>query len=325
MMEQHKSRRNQFQNEEIFEPIEIDFGYEDAVAFDSDKEPINFDKYEDKQDDSSKVAADDHCGAIVDTDEKVDDRLDTLNSNSRRPDENGSPRKMSHSPCYSPRRRNSNPRNSISLSHRSSPLLGVRHPPRVNEQAGMGISDDEHDPSSSGARIYDCPLNSGQENRLAEDETRMVISESDSQEEHSEENQDLDENNETPVLTGHTTPGVVSSIVSSEALQADLLQAGEGLRRPEEVSEDLPAQEDDRDDYEDSDWPKHNSGNEPITVSSQDSSQEGVYELRYGAEDDHEDNPDDREEPEVISDSDSEEEHEDYPIDRFIPIQDDSG
>ena len=30
-----------------------------------------------------------------------------------------------------------------------------------------------------------------QENRLAEDETRMVISESDSQEEHSEENQDL--------------------------------------------------------------------------------------------------------------------------------------
>ena len=37
MIEQHKSRRNQFQNEEIFEPIEIDFGYEDAVAFDSDK------------------------------------------------------------------------------------------------------------------------------------------------------------------------------------------------------------------------------------------------------------------------------------------------
>ena len=157
----------------------------------------------------------------------------------------------------------------------------------------------------------------------------------------------LDENNETPVLTGHTTPGVVSSIVSSEALQADLLQAGEGLRRPEEVSEDLPAHEDDRDAYEDrgddnedlddnpeaheenneifdSDWPKQNSGNEPITVSSQDSSQEGVYEVRYDAEDDHEDNPDDREEPEVISDSDSEEEHEDYPIDRFIPIQDDT-
>merc|ERR1711946_34335 len=60
------------------------------------------------------------------------------------------------------------------------------------------------------------------------------------------------------------------------------------------------------------------------TVSSQDSSQEGVYEVRYDAEDDHEDNPDDREEPEVISDSDSEEEHEDYPIDRFIPIQDDT-
>ena len=50
----------------------------------------------------------------------------------------------------------------ICKSHRSSPLPGVRHPPRVNEQAGMGISDDEHDPNSSGARIYDCPLNSGQ-------------------------------------------------------------------------------------------------------------------------------------------------------------------
>ena len=36
-MEQHKARRNQLQNEEMFEPIEIDFGYEDAVAFDSDK------------------------------------------------------------------------------------------------------------------------------------------------------------------------------------------------------------------------------------------------------------------------------------------------
>ena len=154
-------------------------------------------------------------------------------------------------------------------------------------------------------------------------------------------------------MTGHTTPGVVSSIVSSEALQADLLQAGEGLQRPEEVSEDLPAHEDDRGDYEnregdhedleddhedredngnnqmfDSYWPKQNSGNEPITVSSQDSSQEGIYEVRYGAvddpEDDHEVNADDREEPEVISDSDSEEDHEEYPIDRFIPIQDDS-
>ena len=39
----------------------------------------------------------------------------------------------------------------------------------------------------------------------------------------------------------------------------------------------------------DSDWPKQNSGYEPITVSSQDSSQEGVYEVRYDAEDDHED------------------------------------
>ena len=158
-----------------------------------------------------------------------------------------------------------------------------------------------------------------------------------------------DENNETPVLTGHTTPGVVSSIVSSEALQADLLQAGEGLQRPEEVSEDPP--EEDREDYQDGEddhedrddnpddrvdnetneifdsyWPNQNSGNDPITISSHYSSQEDVYEVRYGAEDNPEENPDDHEGPEVISDSDSEVAHDDYenPIDRFIPIQDDS-
>ena len=88
---------------------------DDSATLNTFLEPINFDKYEDKQDDSSKVAVDDHCGAVVDNDEQNDDRLDTLTSNSRRPDDNGSPRKMSHSPCYSPRRRNSNPRNSISL------------------------------------------------------------------------------------------------------------------------------------------------------------------------------------------------------------------
>ena len=168
-------------------------------------------------------------------------------------------------------------------------------------------------------------------------------------------------------MTGHTTPGVVSSIVSSEALQADLLHAGENLQRPEEVSEDVLAHENDygdiseddhqdredhhqdredahqdrQDDHEDREdlgddennelfdsyWPQ-NFENEPITVSSQDTSQEGVYEIRYGAEDDSEGNPDDHEEdheePEVISDSDSEEEHGDTPIDRFIPIHDDS-
>ena len=159
----------------------------------------------------------------------------------------------------------------------------------------------------------------------------------------------LDENNETPVLTGHTTPGVVSSIVSSEALQADLLQAGVGLQRPENVPEDPP--EEDREDYQDGEedhedrddnpdnlvdnepnemfdsyWPNQNSGNDPITISSHYSSQEDVYEVRYGAEDNPEEDPDDHEGPEVISDSDSEEAHDDYenPIDRFIPIQNDS-
>ena len=159
----------------------------------------------------------------------------------------------------------------------------------------------------------------------------------------------LDENNETSVLTGHTTPGVVSSIVSSEALQADLLQAGEGLQRPEHVSEDPP--EEDRDDYQDGEddhedrddnpddrvdnetneifdsyWPNQNSGNDHITISSHYSSQEDVYEVRYGTEDNPEEDPDDHEGPEVISDSDSEEALDEYenPIDRFIPIQDDS-
>ena len=61
-------------------------------------------------------------------------------------------------------------------SHRSSPQPH-RHPPRVIEKAGMGISDDEHE-LSNGARIYENPLHSGQENRLAEDEARMAISES---------------------------------------------------------------------------------------------------------------------------------------------------
>ena len=62
-----------------------------------------------------------------------------------------------------------------------------------------------------------------------------------------------------------------------------------------------------------------------MIISSHFSSQDDVYELRYGVEDDRKDNPDDYEDP-VISDSDSGEAHDDYdtPIDRCIPIQDDS-
>ena len=159
-------------------------------------------------------------------------------------------------------------------------------------------------------------------------------------------------------MTGHTTPGVVSSIVSSEALQADLQGDLQALQRQEEilqVQEERSPQgdgfvqnEDHEDDYEDREnhhdnhddreesneeheenqpshegtnemfdsyWPKPTE-TEAITITSQDSSQEGVYEVRY------EDNGPDPEvnEPEVISDSDSEEEQ-DYPVDRFIPIQ----
>ena len=156
-------------------------------------------------------------------------------------------------------------------------------------------------------------------------------------------------------MTGHTTPGVVSSIVSSEALQADLQGDLQALQRQEEilqVQEERSPQgdgfvqnEDHEDDYEDREnhhddhdeeheenqpsregtnqmfdsyWPKP-TGTEAITISSQDSSKEGVYEVRY------EDNGPDPEvnEPEVISDSDSGEEQ-DYPVDRFIPIQGDS-
>ena len=73
---------------------------------------------------------------------------------------------------------------------------------------------------------------------------------------------------------------------------------------------------------------KQNSENESIKM---DSSKGDVYKVRYGAEDDLEENPDDlegnpddREEPEGISDSGSDEEYNDYPMDSFIPIQDDS-
>ena len=162
----------------------------------------------------------------------------------------------------------------------------------------------------------------------------------------------LDENNETPVLTGHTTPGVVSSIVSSEALQADLQGDLRALQNQEEIlpvqGERSPQQEveyygnegglqthEEHEDIEithednnanemlDPYWTSQ-TGNEPITVSSQDSSQEGIYEVRYDAEDYASGNdPEVGNEPEVISDSDTGEENE-YPIDRFIPIQDDS-
>ena len=117
-------------------------------------------------------------------------------------------------------------------------------------------------------------------------------------------------------------------------------------QRSKEVSEDSPPHEDDREgdedrgsDHEglednhedrediknkqlfDSYCSKQSSENEPIKM---DSSKESVYKLRHGAEDDLEENPDDREEPEVISDSGSDEEYNDYPMDSFIPIQDDS-
>ena len=74
----------------------------------------------------------------------------------------------------------------------------------------------------------------------------------------------------------------------------------------------------------DSYWPNQNSENDAMIISSHYSSQGDVYEVRYGAEDDRGDNPDDHE-GQVISDLDSGEAHDDYdkPIDRFIPIQDD--
>ena len=63
-------------------------------------------------------------------------------------------------------------------SHRSSPQPH-RHPPKVNNHAGMAISDDEEDDQTNRvARIYDNPLHSGNEKRLDENEARMAISES---------------------------------------------------------------------------------------------------------------------------------------------------
>ena len=42
MYEDNRKRRQQYIQEENFEPIEIDFGYEDAIAFDSDKGTVCF-------------------------------------------------------------------------------------------------------------------------------------------------------------------------------------------------------------------------------------------------------------------------------------------
>ena len=157
----------------------------------------------------------------------------------------------------------------------------------------------------------------------------------------------LDENNQIPVSTEDMTPGVVSSIISTEAIQADLLQAGEGRKRFEEVPEDFPPHENDREDYEDREnnheglednhedrdsiredtennqmfdsySQKQNSENESIPI---DSSKEGIYKILYGAQDDLEESPDDLEEP-VISDSSADEGYNDYPIDRNSEVHD---
>ena len=60
MVDESRKKRAQMAQEETFEPIAIDFGFEDSVAFDSDQEPINFENQGEElcdRDDSSKASA----------------------------------------------------------------------------------------------------------------------------------------------------------------------------------------------------------------------------------------------------------------------------
>lgn len=85
----------------------------------------------------------------------------------------------------------------------------------------MAISDDESFPTNQqAARIYDNPLHSGNEKRLDENEARMAISESSEDNQSEMENHPIvEDDNETGMTTPNIdTPGVVSSINSSEVL-----------------------------------------------------------------------------------------------------------
>ena len=116
---------------------------------------------------------------------------------------------MKNSPRVTPQHRGS-----ICYSYKSSPHPHHPHPPRVDETVGMAISDFEGEEGdqilvrAQPARIYQNPLNSGGENRLDANESRMALSESS----ESDAGTDMDtiETRDTPI----DTPMVVSSVKS---------------------------------------------------------------------------------------------------------------
>lgn len=79
MVDESRKKRAQMAMEETFEPIAIDFGFEDSVAFDSDQEPINFENQGEElcdRDDSSKASA---TRGVVDDQETCEAIKNALN------------------------------------------------------------------------------------------------------------------------------------------------------------------------------------------------------------------------------------------------------
>ncbi len=191
MLKANARRRREILGRETFEPIDIEYCYEDAVLYDSECEPINFEKPEDDE-------------LVVRRDSSFYCRREsTIPSEAGKiPSEQGM-----DSPRVTPQHRGS-----ICYSHKSSPHPH-RHPPRVDETVGMAISDDEEDGDKilvkgRPSRIYQGLLK-GDEMRLDADESRMVLSESGDE----SDEQDGESDAET-VATNTDTPVLVSSVKS---------------------------------------------------------------------------------------------------------------
>lgn len=214
MVRANQRRRRALLGDETFEPIDIDYGYEDAVLFDSDNEPINFEKPEEDENGTRRESlcpanscrnsrressihpnVEPEVSTVAPTQHEIDCGVDTYSKNS---------------PAVTPQHRGS-----ICYSHNASPHPH-RHPPRVDETVGMAISDFEGEDGdailirSAPARIYQNPLMSGGENRLDADESRMALSDSSNSDQDDESDVDTIETHHTPL----DTPVVVSSVKS---------------------------------------------------------------------------------------------------------------
>jgi hypothetical protein len=119
MVKANQKRRRELLGVETFEPIDIDYGFEDAVLFDSDNEPLCFEKPEEdnirRESLKPEIIAETNVSGIPDFDCGIE---------------------PFPSPRLTPKHRGS------ICSHKASPHPH-RHPPRVDDTAGMAISDDE--------------------------------------------------------------------------------------------------------------------------------------------------------------------------------------